>query len=185
MKRLQNLTVILVVVLLACTCPAKAGDKLGVRAGFHSAALYDDGNMLASTTHLQSFYFGLFKDNKIIPLLSLGTGLEYFQNGGKVDDDNKLVLHYLSVPVNVKAKVGPVFALTGLAPSIKISEKQYIAGQKSTPDDKSKVFDAPFFLGAGIKIAIVSIEARYHWGLIEIDDGVKNQYLQIGAGISF
>ena len=188
MRKLNSfvLAAFLLTVSLGINAQKKEGGKVGgIRFGYHSAALYDNGDKVSGIENLQNFYIGFFRDNKLIPALHLGTGLEYFQNGGKVDNDNKLVLHYLSVPLNIKAKLGPVFALTGFAPSFKVSEKVFIDGAKSTPDEKSKGFDVPFHLGAGVKILFITIEARYHWGIIELHDGVKSQYLQIGAGISF
>ena len=54
-----------------------------------------------------------------------------------------------------------------------------------TDTGKSNWFDAPVFLGAGVKIFFVSVEARYHWGLIEVRNGLKSQYFQLGAAVSF
>jgi hypothetical protein len=162
------------------------GKKIGgIRFGYHTAAMYDNGSKLSGTKNHQSFYLGFFRDNKLIPALHLGTGLEYFQNGYRVDDDNRLVLHYVSIPLDLKVKLGPLFARTGFAPSFKVSEKAMVNGTNSAPNEKSKGFDAPFLLGAGFKILFITVEARYHWGLIELRDGVKSQYLQIGAAISF
>jgi len=188
MKRL-NLFVLAVTLLtgtLSIYAQKEDGKKIGgIRFGYHSAAMYDDGSKLSGTTNHQGFYLGFFRDNKLIPALHLGTGLEYFQNGYRVDDDNKLVLHYVSIPLDLKVKLGPLFALTGLAPSFKVSEKAMVNGTSSTPDEKSKGFDAPFLLGAGFKILFITVEARYHWGLIELHEGIKSQYLQIGAAVSF
>lgn len=188
MKKINSLVLaaLLLTISLGINAQKKEGGKIGgIRFGYHSAALYENGDMLPGTEHLQNFYIGFFRDNKLIPALHLGTGIEYFQNGGKVDNDNKLVLHYLSVPLHIKAKLGPVFALTGFAPSFKVSEKVFVNGTNSTPDEKSKGFDVPFYLGAGVKFLFITVEARYHWGIIELNNGVKSQYLQIGAGISF
>lgn len=187
MKRLNSfvLSAILLTLSPGTNAQKEDGKKNGIRLGYHSAAMYDNGSKLSGTKNHQSFYLGFFRDTKLIPALHLGTGLEYFQNGYRIDNDNKLDLHYLSLPVDLKVKIGPVFALTGLAPSIKVSEKATINGTKSTPDEKSKSFDAPFLLGAGFKILFITVEARYHWGLIELHDGIKSQYLQIGAAISF
>ena len=186
MKKLNLIFGLLLLFVLML--PAKAGgnDKIGgIRAGFHSAALFEDGNMLQPTTHLQNFYVGLTREKRIVPVLNYGIGLEYFQNGGQTDNDNKRILHYVSIPVSIKPKIGPFFVRGGIAPSFKVGEKIYIDGEKFDPDEKAKVFDAPVFLGAGFEILLITIEARYHWGLVEIDNGITTQYLQIGAGISF
>lgn len=181
----------MILVFLAMMCQenyAQDDDEVGgLRFGFHNSAMYKDGNMLPGSVPYQTFYIGLFRDNKLAPLFSLGSGLEYFQNGAKIDDDNKTVLHYISVPLNVKLKIGPAFGLTGFAPSFRVSEQQYLLGVKTTPsgDDKSDWFDIPFILGAGVKVLFVTVEARYHWGLRDVKNSYRNQYFQLGAGISF
>ena len=68
------------------------------------------------------------------------------------------------------------------------TDRKYTAGDYETSPgdaDKSNWFDAPVFLGAGVKIWFVSVEARYHWGLIEVRNGLKSQYFQVGGAVSF
>ena len=162
------------------------GNRIGgIRAGYHSSQFFEDGNSYGDP--MQSFYVGLFKDTKIIPLLDFGSGLEYYKNGVKIDDANKRELHYLSVPLDLKLKIGPVYALGGFSPSIKVAERITIDGSTEKPTDAQKAewFDIPFFLGAGVKILFISIEARYHWGIMEVTDGYKSQSFQLGAGFNF
>jgi len=162
-------------------------EKIGIRAGYQSSNWFDtDGAQLGD--RLQSFYVGFFKDNKLIPAVHFGIGLEYFQNGYKgMNSNNKQVLHMLSVPVYAKAKIGPVFGLAGIGANLKVSEKIIINDVASSPtsDQKSKTVDFPLFIGAGAKFWIFTVEARYHWGLVAINHGLHNRYLQIGAGVSF
>lgn len=182
----QNL-VLFVVFFALSFVSVKAQDKIGIRAGYQVANWYDtDGAALGD--NLNSFYLGLFKENKLIPALHFGIGLEYFQNGYKgMNTDNKQVLHILSVPVYAKVKLGPVFALGGLAGNFKVSEKIIFDGNSASPTDeqKSKTVDVPLFLGAGLKIAMFTFEARYHWGLVGVNHGLHNRYLQLGAAVSF
>ena len=51
--------------------------------------------------------------------------------------------------------------------------------------DKTKWFDIAAFAGAGIKILFITVEGRYHWGLLEAREGLYNRYFQLGAAISF
>lgn len=187
MKKLIGTTLIVLLVVIGQESFAQDDEVGGLRFGFHNSAMYKDGNMFPGSVPYQTFYIGLFRDNKVAPLFYLGSGLEYFQNGAKINDDNKTVLHYISVPLNVKLKIGPAFGITGFAPSFRLSEQKYILGVKSTPsgDDKSDWFDIPFILGAGVKVLFVTVEARYHWGLRDVKDSYRNQYFQLGAGISF
>ncbi len=162
------------------------GDRVGgIRAGYHASQFYDSGNAYGDP--MQSFYVGLFRDTKIIPLLYFGSGLEYYKNGVKIDDANKRDLHYLTIPLNLKLKLGPVFALGGFSPSFKVAERITTDGNTAKPTDAQKAewFDIPFFLGAGVKVWFVTLEARYLWGMREVTDGYKSQSFQLGAGISF
>jgi len=159
----------------------------GIRVGWHAASLIEDGTKPDTAHNLNSFYVGFFRDTKIMPMLRFGSGLEYFQNGMSYTGDAKRVLHTISVPLDLKVKLGPVFALGGIAANFKVSEKIKINGEYVSPlnSDKSAWFDLPLFLGAGVKILFVTIEARYHWGLIEVRDGKHSQYFQLGAALSF
>ena len=186
MKKQNLITCFILLIVIILPVNAKGDDKIGgVRAGFHSSALFEDGGMLQPYGHNQNFYVGITREKRIVPILHYGLGLEYFQNGGVIDDDNKHTLHYLSIPVGVKLKLGPFFTRGGIAPSFKVGEKYLSAGEEIDLEEKAKTFDAPVFLGAGFNIMIITIEARYHWGLVELNNGVTSQYLQIGAGISF
>ena len=159
----------------------------GVRAGFHSASMVEEGSKPDTAKSKNSFYVGFFRDQKIVSFLSFGSGIEYFQNGFRFPGDGKRVIHTLSIPLDLKFKIGPVFALGGIAGNFKVAEKIITGDEKHKPDsdDKSNWFDGAAFVGAGVKIAIVTIEIRYHWGLIDSYDGLYNRYLQIGGGISF
>jgi len=97
------------------------------------------------------------------------------------------VLHIISIPVYAKVKIGPVFGLGGIAANFKVAEKVFIDGNSAKPTEsqKSSSVDFPVFLGAGVKILIFTLEARYHWGLVDVNQGLHNQYLQLGATVSF
>jgi hypothetical protein len=190
MRKLKLLCVVLLASSLTFSVVAqdKGNNRVGgIRLGYHGAGMFMESDMYPGSEGLGTFYAGLFRDNQIISLLHFGTGLEYFQNGIKFSGDNKRALYYLSIPLDLKLKLGPVFALTGLAPSFKVAERVVVDGNSSKPgsDDKSAWFDAPFFVGGGLKILFITIEVRYHWGLIDVYEGYNNRYLQIGAGLSF
>jgi hypothetical protein len=164
------------------------GDRVGgVRAGWHYAAMELKGAKPDTANALNSFYVGFFRDTRIIPMLHFGSGIEYFQNGMEYSENRARILHTLSVPLNLKVKLGPVFARAGLAANFKIAERQKIGGEYIKPleSDLSNWFDVPAFLGAGLDIWFITVEARYHWGLLEVRNGYYNQYFQLGAGISF
>lgn len=166
----------------------KKDDRVGgIRGGFQSAVMVESGSKADSANNLKTFYVGFFRDQKMLPFLFFGSGLEYFQNGFNYTNDSKRVLHMISIPLDLKVKIGPVFALGGIAGNFKVAEKIHIGDSKANPasGDKSTWFDAAAFAGVGLKLFFITIEARYHWGLIESNKGLYNRYLQIGAGISF
>lgn len=187
MKNIFSFVAVAFFVLMAFS--AQAGDKIGVRAGFQMASFHVDGSMLENTDNLNSFYVGVFKENQIIPLLKLGYGLDYMQNGTEYSDYGKYTINYLSIPLYLKAKVGPVFGLAGVGANFKLSDKLSNGGMDTEASDSfaTKDFDLPLFIGGGFKILLVTIEGRYNWGMIELNNvtGAKNHYLQLGASLSF
>lgn len=183
MKSLKLLFAAILGLLVINPVFAEGDTKLGgVRAGYHTSDIFNDGNSTGNP--LNGFYLGVYKNNKIIPTLHWMVGLEYFQNGYKTDANNKWILHTASIPVNLKLKLGPVFVLGGVAANLVFSES-YVRNGKDQGNVAS-VFDAPVFLGAGFRVLILNIEARYHWGTLDVNEfGAKNQYLQVGLGVSF
>jgi len=164
-----------------------AQNKIGVRTGYQNSTIKQDGTMISGTDSYNSFYIGLFKTHKIIPAVHFGYGLEYMTTGAEWNDNaENVVLSHLSVPMYLEGKIGPVFALSGVAANFKINEKYSgIISDSPFGEEKFNTVDFPVFLGAGFKIMLFTLEARYHWGLTEINEGVKSQYLQLGVGVSF
>ncbi len=178
MKKIISLFVL--VLMITCSVQLSAQSQ-GIRAGWHYSDIFWGDQELGDP--LNSFYVGFFRNNGIFntEILALHTGLEYFQNGfAYKDSDEKFVLHYISLPVALRVKLGPVFALGGVGLNFKL------AGNTSAHEDVN-FFDLPVLAGLGVKIFMITIEARYGWGLLNVYDNIdaKNQYFQIGAGISF
>lgn len=189
MKKVTSILIISLIFMLAKSSFAQEEKKAqkigGIRAGWNYSQYFKGGNPLAGTSDYSSFYVGLFRDNRIIPMLHFGTGVEYYQNGAYIDDSNKRIFQYIGVPLYLKFKIGPVFALSGFELSFLVDQNAYLLGQKYTPTEKANWFDAPFFLGAGVKIFFLSVELRYCWGTIDVYDDTRSQYLQLGGAISF
>ena len=132
------------------------GKTIGIRAGWQLSGIYEDGSLPADFDKNSGFYLGLFKDIKIIPLLKLGTGLEYGQVGivrDSVNVNKKRILHYIAVPIDLKVKLGPVFALAGASLNFRVADKRTRNDQPTDIPDglESNVFDIPLFVGAGVK----------------------------------
>ncbi len=166
-----------------------AQNKYGIRAGFQAGNLYHSGKLYEKG--LKTFYVGVFKEVKIVPLVKFDMGIDFNQNGS-INDSMSIKLSYISIPLNVKVKLGPIYGLVGAAPSFKVAEKWEFSSLNIDPDKyKSNLFDLPVFVGFGFKVAIISIEARYYVGTLNVNDNklsglqdYKNQYLQLGLVLS-
>lgn len=185
-------TTLLVALLFVSAMALKAQDDAnythGVRAGWSNAGLFMDGDQVPASGDSQTgFYVGTFRTTKIVPMLHWYKGFEYQQMGARVDDDNFRKLHYLSLPTALRVKLGPVFAQVGIAANFKVGESITVLGQEmKTDDNKAEWYDFPWHTGLGFKIGPITLDARYQWGLNDIDDtGVRNQQFQLGAGLSF
>lgn len=157
---------------------------IGIRAGFQSATTSNNGNQIAGS--LDHFYLGAFKNRHLGAgdLLTLNTGLEYMQNGHRTNDENFRRMIYLSVPVGIRLKLGPVFVQGGVNGNIKLSENYQVNGSDALNDgNKTNTFDLPAHIGLGLKLLIFEIEARYHQGFLDVNNGNKNSYLQLGLAI--
>jgi hypothetical protein len=159
---------------------------IGFRGGYQSAGTWNDGNKVDGD--LTGFYVGIFKNSKfgLGELLTVNYGLEYMQNGHKNNDSNYRSIDYLSIPLALRVKLGPVYAQGGINGNFRIGE-EYLVGGSDVLDDTNKTsgFDVPAHLGIGFKILMISIEGRYHYGLLDVNNGNTNRYFQLGAGISF
>lgn len=180
MKKILQISVSIIFIFSAIS--VYAGDKVdkGIRAGWQYSNLYKDGSSLFDNP-MNSFYVGAFGYQKLLKsnLLQIGSGLTYYQVGSKMDDDNRLRLHYLNLPVSVKVQVGPVYAFGGLNGALKLGGESYFLGQKSDVRDFS-TFDAGVFVGLGVKVFFLGVEVKYDWGLVDVNSGYKTQYFQAG-----
>jgi len=185
--RLFTLAFLLIGLNLSTYANDDGGGKFGIRAGYSASNLYNGSSPLNSKA-LGSFYVGIFKEHKIVPMLHFGSGLEYSQIGSMENSDNKITMHYLNIPVNFKFKIGPIYALAGASAAFKIGEKWTIGGEKLDPLVKANWFDVPIHVGLGFQILMLRIEARYHWGTMDLysapNDGYKTQAFQLGLGIA-
>jgi len=161
----------------------------GIRGGWQSSDLFYDNKEVGSTP-LNAFYAGFFNENKIIPMLYIGSGFEYFQNGSVISsNDTTYKQHLLSVPVYLKFKIGPVYAVGGASANFKVAEKYLFGDNKfDVPDAlKANWFDIPVHLGLGVQILMFRVEAKYYWGTFDMYDNssAKMQYFQLGAAVAF
>lgn len=180
--KLTGLLVIVIVVSFASGSLMEAQDR-GFHAGYIGSNLSKDGNNWFKNSH-KSFYLGFYNNQRIIPALFLYTSLDYYQTGSRLDDNNKLVLHYISIPIALKLSLGPVFAMGGFHGAVRVSTKFTINGQSASTEGFN-TFDSGVFLGAGIRIFFIGFEGKYTWGLSTVRNGYKNNFWQGGITLYF
>ena len=160
--------------------------SFGVRGGYQIAGTFDGGDQIGSS--LKYFYAGIYRNRPLFDtkVLQLHTGADYFQTGWRTDDDNFRRMHVVSSTIALRASLGPVFAQLGPNLNFRVAEKYEIGGSDALNDDtESKWFDLAGHAGVGVKIFMIVLEARYHYGFIDYYDGQNNTYWQFGAAVEF
>jgi hypothetical protein len=160
----------------------------GLRAGYQSSTI--KGDDVRQVNGLDNFYIGAFHVNDFGGFFGFYKGIEYFQAGIYNDDNNFKRVHTISVPLMLRAKIGPAFAQAGFGANFKVGESAQEFGEDLLSDDnrKSPFMDVPVLVGGGIKVLFMTIEARYGYGLLNAtkleDVDAHNSYWQIGLGFS-
>lgn len=183
MRNTVKIILVMVVALLVATGSVFAQKNRGIRGGWMESEVIKDGNSWFGAKY-KSFYVGMFNDQKLIPMLYIYTALDYYQTGSKRNDDTKLILHYISIPVGLKLKIGPVQAFGGVHGAVKVSTTHTLVAQPVS-SEKFSTFDAGTFIGLGLSIAFIGAEVKYTKGLVDINRGYKNNFWQAGLTLWF
>lgn len=157
----------------------------GIRIGYQNSQ-YANGDNTSDGT-LSRGYVGFMRKIGKRDLFHLETGLEYMIAGAKFDPDAQVQLHYITLPVQGVVKIGPFVGLAGINGNFRVAENVKVGDQEveRDDDDKSNGFDVAVDAGLGFNILFMTIEARYYWGLIEVEDGWYNRYVQAGLKFHF
>jgi hypothetical protein len=176
------LTAIVISIFICGISKIYAGEPFtkGPIAGWHYSDILKDGKSLYGENY-NSFFVGFFSNKQLggTKLLQINSALMYFQNGSRKDDNNKIRLHYLNIPVSLRVQVGPIYALGGINGGIKLGGESYLLGIKSDVKDIN-TWDAGLHLALGAKIGPLGVEAKYNWGIVDLNNGYNSQYLQLG-----
>ncbi len=170
----------------------KAGINISNLAVKDLPAEFEDG-----TNSSIGFHFGLFGEFKLSEQLSASTELLYTKRGTKSDDDVRINLNYIEVPIllvyypldRVGIELGPNFGYLLSANAVSNDSK----------GDLNDVYDTNFDFGisAGFKIEAyqnVLFFARYYYGLTKVvevfftQDEIASEYnrsVQLGLGYRF
>jgi len=149
---------------------------------------------------LSSFYAGFFGVKKIGlgKLLSFYSGLEFYQIGSQKDNDNKFVISYISVPINLRVKVGPVYGFGGFNPSFKVMDEIIVGGVDASEIILSNGNSIPFGVnafdiggqvGIGAKFLFLGVEVKSNQGFLDVfrdvTESTTSHHLQVGACVYF
>jgi hypothetical protein len=159
----------------------------GLRAGYYSSDLEGD---LGDADARMGFYAGYFRNLIKVPLYRLSTGLEYHTSGATASAlgvENEVRLAYLSLAINNRFKIGPVYGDIGINPALLLGEKNLVNGTEvEVPADQdAKTLDVLVHVGAGFKFLFLGVEARYRYGLLDVYDGTRNTGLELGLSAFF
>jgi hypothetical protein len=157
----------------------------GFRFGYQLSMMANKGTK--SNDNLSTGYIGFVKTFKHSRFFRTETGLEYDLAGAHITDSTRLMLHYIVLPVQALFKLGPFIGLVGVNGNFLVGNNFQVHGHDVTLSGAQKPhwFDLPLDAGLGFKLAFVTIEARYYWGMFDVVQGYKNQYLQAGLKFTF
>ena len=182
---MKYLFCVLLALFLSSSLSTIHAQSFGVRAGYQIAGAYNDGDQVGDA--LKFFYAGFYRNRPLgTSIVSLHTGADYFQTGWKEDDDNFRRMHVVSSTIGIRVKLGPVFAQAGPNLNFRVAEQYELAGVDELNDEtESNWFDFAAHAAVGVKIFMIVLEARYHYGFIDYYDGNNNAYWQFGAAFEF
>ncbi|WP_197076958.1 porin family protein [Hymenobacter terrenus] len=165
--------------------------QLGIKAGVNKAVLR--GKVGGGADYQTSYHAGIFYEAKILGPISVQPELLYSLQGAQarslIRDRNlekfDTKLHYLTLPVMVKATFGPVFVEAGPQFSYLVSSSdkgrlqidptssgpgEYLNFKRRNSDDYKKS-DRGVALGAGVKLPLgFAIGGRFTTSLSDIGD---------------
>lgn len=169
----------------AQTAPSTTG---GVKFGLNVANLVENTERLDSKN---GFVLGGFVRYDIDDVLSVQPEVLFSKQGASIRD-RSIHLDYLQIPVLVvagvrKQQVRP-FVLAGPALGLRLRATAYEDDESEDLSEIARRSDMSFVLGGGIERKGLVVEARYTWGLLDLDTGRdidKNRVFSLMAGFNF
>lgn len=179
-KRTKYIAASAIAMLLSVNASA---EKNGVRAGYSLSWWSRADTKFENVVHAP--YVGYVHLMRVAPVLMFGTGADYQMTGFRIDSDNAINQHSLSVPAYLRLGLGPLLFVAGVHGSYSLVT--------TVPDgfDKKDFRSADWgaFVGAGYKISAVSIDARFYSNQVDRTKDTRGlaytQMLQLGATVTF
>lgn len=181
--------------------------QLGVNVGCNFARLAGLETGDAVEKSLAGFSGGIFYDKSIVSFLDLRVGAMYSPKGNFLKHEypnynfyNKTFLKYIEVPVQIKAKSGPFYALGGVYAAYAVkSNIKLESGGGLIFDEKINIrrIDIGLKIGTGYDYKLgpvdVFVQGDYSLGLLNISDdddpesilppSLKNRVFGLSAGV--
>lgn len=194
----MRINVLMVVALLAAAAPVCAQGRFGVEGGVNIATQQSDGPSLDSRTGLVA---GAFYE---LPLaagpLRVQVEALYAQRGARLTVrgiESTLALDYIDVPVLARIRFGSghtrYFAAGGPSTAFRVRAKARTSFSSSVEEidmaDEVEAIDLGIAAGGGVEIGRLVVEARYTFGLTDVDKDPasrsKNRGIAATAGFRF
>jgi Outer membrane protein beta-barrel domain len=191
--------------LAAAQAPQDAATSFGIKAGLNVSSIkvsFDDGDITSDGR--AGFLFGFFMGHDFNRRAGIQVEALFSQKGGEFaveeqlfDDDASFTLSYLEFPVlariNFLASSNKVRLLTGPTFAFNVNESIKVGDVELDGDEVPlKPFEMGYVLGGAFEIRKFIIDARYTWGLMDINDSddegeptVKNNAFSFSVGWRF
>jgi hypothetical protein len=185
MKNLLKWVVLLVFFAHASTSLSAQDDdkRRGFRMGYLNSDISNSsGDLFKDNSN--SFYGGVFYETDLTRFFRFTTGLEYVQIGSSMDEDNKVRVSFLTLPVSAKFRFAGLFARAGVNGMLRVGSSETLNGQQ--PDPKTLEYDrlaVNTFFGLGVKLAFIEFEFRYHKGVSDVVKSFSSDYYQLGINL--
>lgn len=161
--------------------------KLTFIAGWNYSKYVGGPEATDKSDYKSGLILGLNKDVKLTPFIWMNGGLLYYQNGAETDQGTYR-FDYLTIPVGVKVRLGPVYAMGGVYGAYRLTGK--IGDSKVDQKDFNRL-DFGTYAGAGIRILIFSLNLKYNWGLSDVTNGssdapnldLQNRFFSVTLGV--
>jgi hypothetical protein len=182
--QLMKKGLLLFVCVLALTTLSQAQVRFGVKAGINLANV--SGDDVDGNSMKIGFNAGAVAKISVSEAFSIQPEIVYSDQGAKLEDDVKLNLSYINIPILAQYNTGGFIIETGPQFGFRMGAKLKGDGGSLDLKEQTKGFDLGWGIGVGyLTQSGFGVNARYNLGLSNIaddDDGdLKNSVIQIGV----
>ena len=185
---MKNVLLSTIVAIFGFTTLLSAQDvDFGLKAGLNISN-FTGGD--ADRNSLIGFHIGGIAEVKLNDKFSIQPELLYSQQGSEANDEVKVKVDYLAIPVMAKYYLSEKFSVeVGPQMSFLINDKAEY-NDSSIPDAETDAASFDFGLNAGVGFNITDnlfAQARYNYGITTVVENpdIKNSVFQLSLGYKF